>query len=274
MPNKWTYRWSKLKLVVKHYLNLVYNSLCNRVVARQKKDPKSIPIIIISYNQLTHIKQLVNWLLENYYKNIIIVDNKSTYPPLMEYLRSIEGPVKVEYLKKNEGHLAFWKNKNIFKKYSKGYYVVTDADILPIDECPGDMMWVLMTLLDKAYDRTKVGLSLKIDDIPEHNPNKKAVENWEKQFWKSECHSKAYKAEIDTTWAMYRPGYKYKLKHFTKAWRSKPPYMARHEGWYVDTGNLTEEQKYYMQTANESASWNIDSNGNLVNTVHKDLYND
>jgi hypothetical protein len=272
LDNKWTYRWQKLKLLIKHSLNLIYHRLCNKVVARQKKDPKSIPVIIISFNQLTYLKQLVNWLTDNNFKKVVIVDNSSTYPPLLEYLKGIENKVTVHYMENNEGHLVFWKNKELFKKYSKGYYVVTDADIVPIEDCPDNVMQLLITQLDRAYDRTKVGLSLKIDDIPEFYPNKKAVLIWEGQFWKSEIHPNSYKAEIDTTWALYRPGYKYKLKRFTKAWRTKPPYTARHGGWYIDADNLTEEQKYYIQTANHSASWNIDSAGNLVNEIYKKIY--
>ena len=95
---------------------------------------------------------------------------------------------------------------------------------------------------------------------------------WESHFWKSKINEKVYKAEIDTTFALYRPRYRYKLKHFTKAWRTDFPLQAKHGGWYMDINNLTEEQQYYMKTANDSASWQMSKQGELINKKHKPLY--
>jgi len=60
--------------------------------------------------------------------------------------------------------------------------------------------------------------------------------------------------------------------NFLKAIRTNLPYTARHGGWYVDPSNLTEEQKYYIQTANNSSSWLTDENGELVNEEFKSHY--
>ena len=71
---------------------------------------------------------------------------------------------------------------------------------------------------------------------------------------------------------MYRPGYNYQLKDFTKAWRTAAPIQAKHGGWYINPNALTEEQAYYMKTANASASWQINAQGELINTTHQPLY--
>jgi hypothetical protein len=68
--------------------------------------------------------------------------------------------------------MVFWKNKEIFNTYSKGYYVVTDSDIVPNKNCPSDFLLHFKTILDKHYSLSKVGFSLKIDDIPNSNSNK------------------------------------------------------------------------------------------------------
>ena len=268
------YKWQKGIALLKHTIILFYNHRFNSTVKLQLKDPKSIPVVIISFNQLSYLKELVNGLLQYGYKNIVILDNNSTYQPLLEYFKTLNSGVTLHKLDKNLGHLAFWQSQKIFKKYSKGYYIVTDADVVPIQACPEDFVNTLRELLDKAYDRTKVGLSLKLDDIPESNPNKKAILKWEARFNKVISHPQAFKAEVDTTFAIYRPNYNYKLKHFTKAWRTKFPLQAMHGGWYLDINNLTEEQRFYMQTANESASWRVNEKGELVNTIHKSLYNE
>ncbi len=266
-------RFYKLAAIIRHYFMLYKNRYLNPIILKQLKNFKNIPIIIISFNQLFYLKQLIDFLLKRDYKNIIIIDNNSTFKPLLEYLESIEHEITIYRLKKNEGHLAFWKQKKLVKQYTKGYYVVTDPDIVPIKDCPDNFLDTFRKLLDMAYDRTKVGFSLMLEDIPETNPNKNKVLTWEQQFWKTKLKEGVYKAEIDTTFALYRPRYNYKLKRFTKAWRTDYPIQARHGGWYIDVNNLSEEQIYYMQTANSSASWQINSYGDFIFKEHEGIYN-
>lgn len=273
MRTGWAYRWYKLKCWIKHYVSFGYHLFFNPVVRKQRQNPKDIPIIIISFNQLYYLEQLITFLLGHDYKNIVILDNRSTYPPLLDYLDQIEQHVTVHRLDDNLGHLAFWKHDPTFKRYCKGYYVVTDPDIVPVADCPVDFMQTFIHLLDQAYDRTKVGFSLKTDDIPDSNPNKTAILNWESKYSRVRIHPKAHKAEIDTTFALYKPGYHYRLRHFTKAWRTNHPIQARHGGWYLDPKMLTKEQAYYMKTANDSASWQINEQGELINKKHKPIYN-
>ena len=266
------YRWFRLKRLLTHCSHMIYHWLFNRTFRQQRKHYKNIPIIIISYNQLYYLKKLVEFLLEKGYRHLVILDNNSNYPPLLDYLAAIESRVTVIRLDENKGHLAFWKTAEVYKSYSKGYYVLTDPDVVPVDNCPENFLLTFRRLLDKAFDRTKVGFSLKLDDIPYTNPNKDHIERWESKFWSTKIHPLAFKAEIDTTFALYRPRYRYRLKHFTKAWRTSYPLQARHGGWYFDVKNLTNEQTYYMKTANDSASWHIDAQGKLINVKHKSLY--
>jgi len=265
-------RYLKLKTLIWRHLQAWCNRHFNAEVRAQLKNPKTIPIIIISFNQLNYLKQLVEFLLKHGYSNLVILDNNSTYPPLLAYFKFIENLVQVIRLNENLGHLSFWKAEAVFKQYSKGYYVVTDADVVPLEGCPDDFMATFLRLLDKAYDRTKVGFSLKLDDIPESNPNKAHIEAWESKYWNTELLPNVYKAPIDTTFALYRPGYRYRLERFTYAWRTGAPLQARHGGWYIDVNALTEEQAYYMKTANSSASWQINEQGDLINTIHQPLY--
>ncbi|WP_274475883.1 glycosyltransferase family 2 protein [Mangrovimonas aestuarii] len=265
------YRWNKLKCLIRVRVSECCNFLFNPVVRKQLDDYKSIPIIIISFNRLHYLKRLVEVLFQKGYKNIVILDNASSFPPLLDYLNDIADKVTVHRLKNNEGHLTYWKNRKIYRMYSQGYYVVTDPDVIPVENCPDDFLKTFIELLHLAYDRTKVGFSLKIDDLKDENPNKERILKWESRFWKSKMHPKAYKAEIDTTFALYRPGYDYKLKHFTKAWRTDFPLQAQHGGWYLSDA-LSLEQEFYSKTANQSASWITNSKGELTNKVHKSLY--
>ena len=82
----------------KHSLIKIFN----KKVKGQKRNPLSVPIIIINYNRLKDLKELVSFLLERKHENIIIVDNKSSYPPLLEYYEQIKDRVKIEKMDQNK----------------------------------------------------------------------------------------------------------------------------------------------------------------------------
>lgn len=245
--------------------NYIYNnritpiiSLINKTVSKQKKDPQTIPIIIINYNRLADLKILVVFLLKRQHKNIVIVDNASTYPPLLEYYKQIEDKVTIERMDKNYGHLVFWKNETLHNKYAKGYHIITDADIIPNDNLPKDYIKQLSDILDKNKDITKVGFALKVDDIPDFFQHKEKVLEWEKKHWDNQIGNNLYRNELDTTFAIYPPHYTYNLLNFYHAIRVAGDFTAQHNGWYIDSNNLTEEEKYYFKTASDSNSWKID----------------
>lgn len=207
---------------------------------------------------------------KHHYTNIVIIDNNSSYQPLLDYLESLETSkvITIYRLKENFGHMVFWKNKELFNKYSKGYYVVTDADINPDENCPSDFILHFRNTLNHNSTITKVGFSLRVDDIPETNTNKAHILNWESQYWQKTDNNGNYIALTDTTFALYRPKYEYDRSTFFYAIRTKEPYIASHGGWYIDNKNLNEEQLYYFKNCNESSSWRIDEKGNLRNTSY------
>ena len=158
----------------------------------------------------------------------------------------------------NFGHDVFFKNKYLQKKYGRGFYVITDADIVPNEALPENFMDIFIQHLIKFWGEiTKVGFALKIDDIPNENIHKARILNYEKKFWIEKFQSDIYIAPLDTTFSLYKPGYPNKYNHtsFWSAHRFSGNYIAKHGGWYVDQGNLTEEQEYYLKTASISSSW-------------------
>ncbi|CAM4039348.1 glycosyltransferase [Flavobacterium weaverense] len=233
---------------------------------------KKIPIIIISFNQLEYLKKLVNFLSLKGFTNIIIIDNNSNYEPLLSYFSSIEGKISIHRLHKNYGHLVFWKRMDLFVKYAAGYYVITDSDVVPLSITPHDFLIKFQGLLLKYPKKMKVGFGLKIDDIPSSNPLKQKVINWESKFWEKRITDEAFDADIDTTFALYKPFYHRKNKKFKTALRTCAPYLAQHGGWYFDIENLTEEQKFYFKTANDSSSWKVNEKGELLNKDYDGKY--
>ncbi|MCB9360302.1 MAG: glycosyltransferase family 2 protein [Flavobacteriales bacterium] len=255
------------------HLKVFLQKVFNPTIRYQTNNPKSIPIIIISFNQLFYLKQLVDFLLKRNFSNIIIVDNNSTFSPLIAYFDSLQENtnITIHKLKENHGHLVFWGKPDLFEKYSKGYYVVSDADIVPINSTPENFMEKFLSLLDANKDVTKVGFSLFLEDIPDTNPNKENIINWENQFWENKIDGN-YFSSIDTTFALYRPNYIRNEHDFLRGIRTEKPYTARHGGWYINPKALTEEQLFYIKTANNSSSWLTNENGELINDTFKDHY--
>ena len=254
---------SQLQLALKFGYNQVLNRYFNRLAKAQEKDVLSIPIIIISFNQLTYLKQLINYLRTTGFRNIIIIDNNSTYKPLLDYFNEIEAFVTIKRLKKNYGHKVFWEVPEVYKKYAIGYYVVTDPDILPLHKTAADFMQLFIKVLNTNPKATKVGLSLKIDDIPNTNKNKSKIIEWETQWWSKPLSVELYEANIDTTFAMYRPKYHAKDGRFLNGIRTASSYMAKHLSWYIDTDNLSKETQFFMNSCNASSSWRLSTEGTL-----------
>jgi hypothetical protein len=98
---------------------------------------------------------------------------------------------------------------------------------------------------------------LRIDDLPDRYSFKREVQDWESQFWEHEIEHGVYRADIDTTFALYRPGTTYSIN---RALRTGPPFVARHLPWYADSANLSEEELFYREHMSETVgNWNRDA---------------
>lgn len=261
----------KIKHFIRYYTRYFYVLAFDKRVRKQRRNPRTIPIIIINFNQLATLKELVAFLQARKIENIVIIDNHSTYPPLLDYYASISGTVTVERMPENAGHMVFFEHKELQEKYGQGYYVLTDPDILPPPNLPTDFMRILLKKMDQYhFDVQKVGFALELDTIPDTYPLKEKVLNWERQYWVNELEKDVYHADIDTTFALYKPGYPSKFndrtRRFYEAIRLGGTFTSKHLGWYLDPSNLSEEQRYYRQTSSASASWKFDADGNLDDT--------
>lgn len=215
-------------------------------------DYKNIPIIINNRNRYTFLLKLINSLVVKGYHNIHIIDNDSSYPPLLEYYEHC--PYKIYRLKKNLGHLALWKS-GLHQNFNKNYYVYTDPDIEIIEDCPEDFMKYLIAIIEKNYKIQKIGFGLKYDDLPDHFSKKNEVIEWEKRFYKNPYADNLYIANVDTTFALYRPRASGGSHDFKLNIRTSFPYQCRHLPWYLDSANMPDEEIFYMDNAKTSTFW-------------------
>lgn len=208
-----------------------------------------IPLFIINYNRLTTLKGMVDFLSKEPRVEVIIVDNNSTYQPLLDYYAQTK--VRVIRMSKNFGYLVIWE-QNILPLYEvRGRYIISDSDLI-LDNIPLDWFDKLSQGLDKYPEVAKAGFSLDIFNLPKDNPLTPQIVQHEKQFWINRADDNFFFAPIDTTFALYRETQK---THTYSAVRADKPYMAIHEPWQKTPKTLTEEDRYYYSHIQTSTHW-------------------
>jgi hypothetical protein len=212
----------------------------------------TIPILINSFNRLDCLSKLVERLKSDGYTNIYIIDNNSTYEPLLRYFK--EEKLRVFRLSENVGYLAVWKC-DIIKYFINKPYVYTDPDVLPDDHCPNGYLGLMYMHLMNNPNVSKVGFGLRIDDLPDHFGLKEQVIRHESQFWLRplDANNTIYQAPIDTTFALYRAGQK--GGWWLPAIRTGDLYVAKHLPWYADSTNPTDEDNFYKNSVTQSTHW-------------------
>ncbi|MCQ2741612.1 MAG: hypothetical protein MJ210_05840, partial [Alphaproteobacteria bacterium] len=217
---------------------------------------KDIPIFIISFNRLSYLQRQVDFLEKAGYQNIHIIDNASFYPPLLDYLAKSKHTV--HRLTKNYGHLVLFVAPEFKDIIENQYFVLTDNDVIPNEDCPNDFVEFFYKTLSKHKNVNKVGFSLRIDDLPDCYALKNAVIKWESPFYQKPIKNSSpvlYNAPIDTTFALYRPKKDWK-KNKEDGIRTGVPYQARHLPFYKDLDNLTDEDIFYNNSDKQCGNWN------------------
>ena len=209
-----------------------------------------IPVIINNRNFLTWPKAMVERIKEyDGVGEIIIVDNDSTYPPLLEWYAT--NPCRIERLDTNVGMGAPWVS-GVVKELNGAPYVLTDPD-LGLEETPDD---TLLYLLDKlnTLQLDKVGLGLDWQIVEKKSPYYERLNLYEKSRWNnSPVKDDVYtEVQIDTTFALYNVDH-----YFIGGGSTTFPYVARHYPWEfsIEEARNSEEFMYYMDSATSASSY-------------------
>lgn len=197
-----------------------------------------IPIILNNRNRLTTTRRLVKSLVERGYHNIIILDNQSTYEPLLQWYDKY--PEDRLRKLKNMGQLAVYDSGEI-NRYPVGSWIAySDSDIELGESTPHNFIEIMAEKANK-YHFSKIGLSLKVDDLPD-TEYANWVKGWESKFWEKKLEEDLYVADVDTTFSLIKVG----LPFTYTSLRIGGRFTARHLPWYLDYDNLSEEEKYVI----------------------------
>lgn len=226
----------------------------------------NIPLIIPSFNQLTYLKNLINWWKWYNPRNpVFIVDNGSDETtPLFSFYNRLDGycdflPIDSVYVFKYEENncqknLAEFIENHIKGKYE--YYCISDPDIMIHPNTPPNFLEIFRDLIDeKGYHH--VGFNLITNDLPGWLEKREEIVFNESELLKNPKDNYdgfiGYKAPIDTTFAMYttkNSGWHSPMdgKDWGNALRI---FNAFHLGWYLHPDYINEEMDFYFKTSKQ-----------------------
>lgn len=223
---------------------------------------KNIPLIIPVFNQLTYLRNLINWWwwYNGQTSPIFIVDNGSTYGPLDDFydeLANNNSSISVFHFSENDfiPNMKFFLSDVFPAQGNFDYYVISDPDIMPHPNTPMNFLEIWKNYIEN-HSFHHVGFNLITSDIPDYFNDRAMVTGNEAEFTNAGrrvvmhgSHS-GYKAPIDTTFAMYstRNG-GWPSSNSGKDWdNSLRLFEAFHLGWYIDGEKLNPEMKNYFET--------------------------
>jgi len=206
-----------------------------------------LKVIIINRNLYTWPKAMVDWL-NQFPVDVHIVDNASTYEPLLEWYKT--NPCNIIKLETNQGHMCFYGGE-VGKVLERGkHFVISDPD-LDLSGVPHDWIDVMHETMEEYKEYNKVGLSLELEDLDlENNVVSGYAKRHESQFWSTPINEKLFKAAVDTTFCLHRAD----MGHSYAGIRLNRPYTARHLPWYVDPNNVDAEYQFYIDNCNRQIS--------------------
>jgi hypothetical protein len=208
-----------------------------------------VTVVINNRNLLTWPREMVSRIEK--YENlagIILVDNQSSYPPLLEWYQT--SPHPVIRLDGNVGHEAPFSQR-VLDAIPTEDFVVTDPDLGLLDT-PNDTLTHLRQLLHQNPALGKVGLSLDWRTVPRQSPYYAHCHGYERELWdRPQIGLHLRSAPVDTTLAVYNK--KIACHYFIGGARTEPPYTARHYPW--ELVGVTEEYRYYLDRASTSSSF-------------------
>lgn len=231
--------------------------------------PEDVPIIIPTFNNPTYLKMMVDQLETLGWTNIIVGDNNSTFPPMIDLLNELSEKYYVVRWAENHGPRYYTENKKVCSMMPK-YFIVTDPDLILNKDMPKNAINKLRRVVD-MYNVSKVGLAIDIDSPEERERffNADQVDRWERNYWtrKMEMYPEVddlYAAPIDTTFVFYnRDKFISEIDHVpgrmtcnTSALRIAGRFTCQHMGWWEEQPMTKDEYDFYKNTHTWSSTEN------------------
>lgn len=217
---------------------------------------KKIPAVIIGFNQPTYIRNMVKQL-EKYTHDIVILDNNSDSPSLLDYYEN-EYKYTLLSMGYNYGHWVYLHKKA--KKLVGDLYLLTDPDIQLNPHLPDDFIEKLHEISnDLSAHRLGCALEIDSEDIREDiiAAGGMSIKDWESQHWikrvdyPKDPSLEIYEAGVDTTFCLLNQKY-----YTDNRYRIAGDYTCKHLPWYKNFEQKLEEGELeHYQKNNNSTTW-------------------
>jgi glycosyltransferase involved in cell wall biosynthesis len=223
-------------------------------------DSPELPIIIPTFNNPTYLKNTVDYFLERDF-NIIVLDNASTYPPMLELLFELSENNKcyVVMQNSNQGPRQFFYD-NSFYNWLPNYFYATDPDLGYNKDLTRED-WLSFIDISERLDMYKVGVGMRLDiedsnilDLVRNYGYMTSIRELENGYYNSPCSATEqgdiiYNAPIDTTFALYnKKNQPVSGNNFMdKNVRVRGRFDSWHYGWFDPQPIPAEEQEFYTE---------------------------
>ncbi|BCZ79390.1 hypothetical protein PTKU64_30650 [Paraburkholderia terrae] len=216
----------------------------------------TVPVIIPTFNNVTHLRQIIPQLRGIGMRNLIVVDNASSAPDMLSCLDELQHEITVVRLNHNAGPRAIFQMPANFT-HLPDIFCITDPDLQFNDDLPREFLFELIEATEH-FRVGKAGFALDISQ-PElikqgrfpYNGKEYTICEWESHFWQHQIGATAagdpiFNAPIDTTFAVYNKRYFSPNQNICGV-RFAGRYTARHLPWYKHSGMSVEEETFYRQ---------------------------
>jgi len=227
-----------------------------------------IPVILVSYNNGTYVKNMVSQLVE-YQIQPIVIDNNSSDATTLKILKKInnESMAKIAYSDINFGHMVGFLDP-IYELLPE-VFAYSDPDLQLNENLPKDFLTKLSNLTE-SYQAYKAGFALTLikneEIIDVYYPIKSTkpfqyskqftIREYEQRYWRKQLLHKnleIFCAPIDTTFAVYR---KSNFEgNFYDGVRVAGDFTAIHMPWFPKIDLMNEEEKRKYLKNNKSTTW-------------------
>lgn len=230
-----------------------------------------VPLYIPTFNNPTYTINFINQVDELNFSKIIIMDNKSTYPPMLKLLKELQSKYEVIRLDENLGPHLILRNPEYYKSLPD-VFALSDPDVEFPKNLPSDFQDSLIEI-GKKHRVGKVGFAI---EVPSENEFLELVVNldgklrnmheWEQQFWENEIArtisgDPIYLTTLDTQFAIYNKEY-FNPEERYKALRIGGKYTSKHLGFYKKSIVPKEESDFYRSVSKYAYYiGNFDENG-------------
>ena len=225
--------------------------------AEEMRLRETTPVFVNSFEQLTYLRDTVDWFHGNGFRHITVLEQGSLFAPLTAYFASPDfgSRAGLRPLGKNIGPRRAVRKSSAIAGAGNPF-IFTDPDLeLPTPIAPDFL--TRMFLLGRRYQVAKIGLALDISDVEKINLGARVgarhtIRSYYRRFFRNKLERNVWGTNTDTTFFLHVPhahlpdfGILSSQPRISGVRVGGPGFVAGHRPWYFDNGMTAEEEAHY-----------------------------